>query len=97
VFGYFEWGAAGDLPKMGDWDGDGRGDVTVYRPSSGGWFIRYSSHGCAAVATAITQDAVGVAETVAVFPGRVEDISVIVGMLLMEPEGDQADPGAPFP
>ena len=28
---------------MGDWDGDGRGDVTVYRPASGSWFILYSS------------------------------------------------------
>jgi hypothetical protein len=28
-----------------DFDGDGRTDLAVWRPSSGGWFIRYSSQG----------------------------------------------------
>jgi hypothetical protein len=34
------WGAAGDVPVPGDYDGDGRLDYAVFRPSTGQWFIR---------------------------------------------------------
>ena len=38
---------SGDVPIGGDFDGDGRTDLTVYRPATGEWFIRYSSTGYA--------------------------------------------------
>jgi hypothetical protein len=35
--------AEGDTPAPGDYDGDGRTDVAVYRPSTGQWFVKPSS------------------------------------------------------
>ena len=40
---YFQWGLSTEMPLAADFDGDGRTDLAVYRPSNGGWFIRYSS------------------------------------------------------
>jgi hypothetical protein len=38
-----EWGGGADFPVPGKYDGDGRTDVSVYRPSTGQWFIINSS------------------------------------------------------
>jgi sugar lactone lactonase YvrE len=39
------WGVAGDIPVMGDYDGDGKPDLGTFRPSSGTWAIAKTSGG----------------------------------------------------
>jgi hypothetical protein len=45
------WGSAvlHDVPVFADYDADGRSDRAVYRPSTGEWFIAYSSGGARTV------------------------------------------------
>jgi len=42
---YRPWGTAGDKAMRGDFDGDGKMDASVFRPSSGVWYILQSSTG----------------------------------------------------
>jgi hypothetical protein len=42
---YLPWGTAGDMPMRGDFDGDGKFDAAVIRPSDQVWYIRRSSDG----------------------------------------------------
>ena len=44
-FDVFQWGLSNDVPLAADFDGDGRSDLAVYRPSTGEWWIRYSLGG----------------------------------------------------
>ncbi len=41
----FNWGGTGDVPAPGDYDADGITDHTIYRNSTGEWWIRFSSNG----------------------------------------------------
>jgi hypothetical protein len=39
----YQLGLAGDIPLSGDYDGDGRSDLVIWRPSDGTWYLRESS------------------------------------------------------
>lgn len=41
----FSFGSDGDIPVYSDYDGDGKADLAVYRPTDGVWFILRSSNG----------------------------------------------------
>ncbi|KPA09095.1 signal peptide protein [Candidatus Magnetomorum sp. HK-1] len=35
----FQWGLPGDVPVTGDYDGDGKTELAVWRPMTGNWYI----------------------------------------------------------
>ena len=47
------FGAPGDLPVMGDYDGDGKADAVIYRPTSGLWYGVRTATGTVAVQESI--------------------------------------------
>jgi hypothetical protein len=38
-FQIFKWGQAGDKPVMADFNGDGRDELGIFRPSNGVWYV----------------------------------------------------------
>jgi hypothetical protein len=40
-----QWGQVGDVPVVGNFGGDARSDFTVWRPSTGEWFVKASATG----------------------------------------------------
>ncbi len=55
-FKAIEFGTKGDIPVVGDYDGDGRTDVAVYRPSTGTWYLLQSTKGFTGVQFGISTD-----------------------------------------
>jgi hypothetical protein len=41
----YQWGYADDRPTPGDYDGDGKTDIAIYRASNGMWFAMRSASG----------------------------------------------------
>jgi hypothetical protein len=35
-----QWGFPGDIPVPGDYNGDLRTEIAVFRPSDGGWYLQ---------------------------------------------------------
>ncbi|HEX6124354.1 MAG TPA: hypothetical protein VFZ23_03200, partial [Pyrinomonadaceae bacterium] len=50
------FGTNGDIPAPGDYDGDGRFDVTVFRPSAATWFSQRTTAGTLIVQFGVVGD-----------------------------------------
>jgi len=51
TYAAYHWGTDTDIPVPGDYDGDGRTDVAIYRPATGLWYILQSTTNFSAYAS----------------------------------------------
>jgi hypothetical protein len=56
LFYGFPWGLATDVPAPGDFDGDGKMDASVFRPSDTVWYIKGTTSGVFTQRFGITTD-----------------------------------------
>jgi hypothetical protein len=59
VFGSYRWGRAGDIPIVGDWDGDGTQTVGVMRPDRAAGTNRFLLRNSSGPALTFTQGSYG--------------------------------------
>jgi hypothetical protein len=52
----YPWGSPGDKPVVDDFDGDGKADAAVFRPSTGAWFVQRSRDGFYAIQFGALED-----------------------------------------
>ena len=52
----FPFGVNGDIPAPGDYDGDGKFDPTVFRPSEATWYVNRSTAGLLVVGFGFAED-----------------------------------------
>ena len=53
---HYHFGQAEDKPVLGDFDGDGRTDYAVFRPSNRVWYIQQTTQGFYAVQWGLPDD-----------------------------------------
>ncbi len=51
-----QFGTTGDIPAPGDYDGDGKFDTAVFRPSNSTWFLNQTTAGVGIVTFGISGD-----------------------------------------
>jgi PKD repeat protein len=62
------FGAAGDIPIVKDWDGDGISEIAVFRPSAGQWLIDYNGN--------YLWDGEGAGQDVSMYLGQNGDVAI---------------------